>query len=61
MLRQFAVQKVNLDAKPTAYNGPIASLVRDGWVQSKKGPGGGIWLTAKGKSLAEQLDSARRE
>ncbi len=59
--RLRAARKADAEGNAASYNGPIASLVHEGLVQSKKGPGGGIWLTAKGKALAEHLTSSRRE
>jgi Mn-dependent DtxR family transcriptional regulator len=59
--RRQAALKVDPACNATSYNGPIASLVRDGLAQSRKGPRGGIWLTAKGRSLAERLSSSRRQ
>ncbi len=35
-------------ANPDAFKEPIAELVKDGFVKSKAGRGGGCWLTKKG-------------
>jgi hypothetical protein len=56
-----AAMKVDPAGKSGSYKNPISALARLGLVQSKKGPGGGIWLTASGKAEAEQLPPSHRE
>jgi predicted transcriptional regulator len=43
------------------YKKPLAALVEKKLVKSKKGPGGGYWLTESGKSQAQRLDTSRPE
>jgi hypothetical protein len=51
-------RRVDPSAKPNSYKGQVASLVKQGLVESQKGPGGGIWLTAQGKSIAERFGAS---
>ena len=43
------------DADVNAFKDPLSELVRDGFLESKKGRGGGYWLTQTGKERAERL------
>jgi hypothetical protein len=53
--RHRAAKKADPAAKPASYNKAIASLVAKELVESKPGPGGGIWLTPAGVQAAESL------
>jgi len=49
------VSKANPTSDDGTYKNPLAQMVKDGLIHSKKGRGGGFWLTTNGKSLAERL------
>ncbi len=40
---------------PEVFKRPVADLVRRGFVATKGGRGGGCWLTATGRALAERI------
>jgi hypothetical protein len=47
-------KRVAPGSNPESFKKPIADLKNRGFVKSKKGAGGGCWLTQKGKELAGQ-------
>jgi hypothetical protein len=49
------VRKVDPSAKEVSFKKDLAALVKRGLAASKKGPGGGFWLTAEGITIAEQI------
>jgi hypothetical protein len=53
--REKASKKADPACKTSSYNRAIASLVKRGFVESQKGPTGGIWLTSEGVSAAKAL------
>jgi hypothetical protein len=53
--RHKAATKADPATKPASYNKAIASLVERKLVESKSGPGGGIWLTSDGMRFAESF------
>jgi hypothetical protein len=59
--RQKAARKTDPGCKPSTYNKAISSLVKRGFVESRSGPGGGIWLTPAGVVAAEALKGSKPE
>jgi hypothetical protein len=56
--RKKAARKADAGCNPSSYNKAIASLVGKGFVKSRTGPGGGIWLTPEGASFAKAIASS---
>jgi hypothetical protein len=52
----IAKRAEGIEADPEGYKQPIAELATLGFVSTKEGRGGGCWLTAKGRAVAEQLN-----
>jgi len=43
-------------ADPVQFKKDIARLKDAGFIETKSGPGGGCWLTTKGRSLADRMN-----
>jgi hypothetical protein len=50
-----AVKAEGVEADPEGYKKPVAELADLGYVATRGGRGGGCWLTATGKAVAEQM------
>ncbi len=57
--RPQAAHKADPQCKPSSYAHAVTSLARRGFVRSKKGPNGGIWLTPEGTKAAKELTTNR--
>jgi hypothetical protein len=53
--KDVAAKAEGIGADPDGYKQPVTELANLGFVGTKDGRGGGCWLTAKGKAVAEQL------
>src|SRR5262249_33646832 len=52
--RVAVVLLVNRTRNPANYYRDFAALVRHGYLRSREGTGGGVWLTPQGKAEAER-------
>ena len=59
--RLKAARRVDPDCIASSYNWAIASLSKKGLIQSRQGPGGGIWLTTEGITVATALQPQPRK
>src|SRR5262245_113735 len=57
--RLQAARKADPECKPSSYNKAIASLAQKGFIKSRVGPRGGIWLTPEGVSRAKGMTNPR--
>jgi hypothetical protein len=53
--RRQAARKADPESPVSTFNRPIVALVERGYVHSKKGPDGGIWLSLTGEAAAKSL------
>ena len=53
--RREIVRLINSKHNSTSYGRDFAALVKGGFLSSREGPDGGVWLTSKGKTAAEHL------
>ncbi len=55
MTTENIVAKVSKGADPVQYKAVVSSLVQLGYVQTKRGGGGGCWMTTEGRTRGESL------
>jgi len=55
--RADVVKRINRTHKVSSYNKDFAALVKRGYLKSREGPRGGVWLSPKGKTEAKRLRS----
>jgi DNA-binding IscR family transcriptional regulator len=53
--RAATVQLINRKHNAQSYGRDFAALVKLGFLKSREGPGGGVWLTPQGKAEAVRL------
>jgi len=53
--REGVVRLINRTHRPQTYSHDFSALVRRGYLQSREGPKGGMWLTLAGRAEAERL------
>jgi hypothetical protein len=53
--KDVAEKAEGIEADPEGFKQPITDLAASGFVGTKGGRGGGCWLTATGRAVAEQL------
>jgi hypothetical protein len=57
--RQAIVRKINPRHKWQNYGRDFAALVKSGFLKSREGPEGGVWMSPQGKAQAESLRSEK--
>jgi hypothetical protein len=56
--RAQVVRLIHREHKPGTYSHAFAGLAKHGYLRSREGPRGGVWLTAAGKAEAEAQRSS---
>jgi hypothetical protein len=58
--RAAVVRLINHTHKPLSYSRDFAALVKRGFLQSRQGCDGGVWLTPQGRAEAQRLSHQTR-
>ena len=56
--REAIVRLINHTHNPQNYNRDFAALVRDGYLSSREGPRGGVWINPKRREDVRRIISS---